>query len=115
MSDTPVIDANEFLMNDIGGMVVESRFVRPIEQELADLRRWKAEALSVMPPLQEIGREIGATLGQSIHDKILPELIRRREEIERLREAFKKPHPASPGYSSGEDNPPPRIFGGDGY
>lgn len=90
MSDTPVIDANEFLMNDIGGMVVESRFVRPIEQELADLRRWKAEALAVLPDFQEIGREIGVTLGDSVTDKILPELIRRREEIEILRWELEK-------------------------
>ncbi len=56
--------------------------------ERDNLRRWKAEALSVMPPLQEIGQEIGVTFGQAIHDKILPELIRRRGEIERLRQAL---------------------------
>ena len=53
--------------------------------ERDNLRRWKTEALTVMPPHQEIGQEIGVTLGSSIHDKILPELVRRREEIEILR------------------------------
>lgn len=56
-----------------------------LEKELADLRRWKAEALTVLPDCQAIGREIGVTFGDSVTDKILPELVRRREEIEDLR------------------------------
>lgn len=43
----------------------------PLSQ-LEELKRWKAEALSVMPDMQAIGKAIGVPLGQSIHDKILP-------------------------------------------
>lgn len=32
---------------------------------------WKESMLSVMPPMQEIGNELGVLLGDSIHDKIL--------------------------------------------
>jgi len=59
------------------------------EQLIAErdqLKKWKEEAISVMPPMQEIGEEIGVGFGQTIHDKILPELIRRREAKDRSRE-----------------------------
>lgn len=50
----------------------DKAFAQRLEQERDALARWKAEALSVMPPLQEIGAALGLTLGDSIHDKILP-------------------------------------------
>jgi hypothetical protein len=43
--------------------------------KLNQLKKWKEEAISVMPPMQEIGEEIGVGFGQTIHDKILPELM----------------------------------------
>lgn len=52
------------------------------------LEAWKAEALSVTPPLQEIGRELGVPLGESIHDKILPGIVALKAENQRLREAL---------------------------
>lgn len=53
------------------------------EKERDELAQWKESAMSVSPPLQEIARELGVGLGQSIHDKILPgirELKRRLGE-----------------------------------
>jgi len=84
MSDTPETDLFEINFPDapVSGW---KRIARRLERERDELRRWKTEALTVMPPYQEIGQEIGVTLGSSIHDKILPELVRRREEIETLR------------------------------
>ncbi len=41
-------------------------------EKVRDLEAWKKSALSVSPPLQEIGRELGLTIGESVHDKILP-------------------------------------------
>jgi hypothetical protein len=39
-----------------------------LHRENAELKAWKAEAISIMPDYQAIGAELGA----SIHDKILP-------------------------------------------
>jgi len=58
--------------------------VEKLIAERDELKRWKEGAISVMPPIQEIGKEIGVVFGQTIHDKILPELIRRRETARRL-------------------------------
>lgn len=87
MSDTltPETDSQRSCYGMRSELLVTKEFARSLERERNELRRWKAEALSVMPPLQEIGQEIGVPFGQSIHDKILPELVRRREEIEGLR------------------------------
>lgn len=41
------------------------------EQRATDAEAWKESMLSVMPPMQEIGNELGVLLGDSIHDKIL--------------------------------------------
>lgn len=40
--------------------------------ELEALRRWKAEAIEVMPDMQAIGKALGLRIDESIHDKILP-------------------------------------------
>jgi hypothetical protein len=41
-------------------------------EKVAELECWKKSAIAVMPPIQEIGRELDLKLGESIHDKILP-------------------------------------------
>ena len=56
------------------GAWVPVAFARRLERERDALARWKAEALSVDPPWQEIGVALGLPLGASIHDKILPAL-----------------------------------------
>jgi hypothetical protein len=46
-----------------------------LRRELRTLRKWKSEAMEIMAPIQDIGKEIGVPMGQSIHDKILPWII----------------------------------------
>lgn len=41
-------------------------------EDYEKLLRWKQEQMAVIPDWQEIGREMGLTLGDSVHDKILP-------------------------------------------
>ena len=89
MTDTPETDGIEFKTQP--GMMppfdtVPAEFARRLERERDELKIWKEGAISAMPPMQEIGEEIGVVFGQTIRDKILPELIRRREELERARE-----------------------------
>jgi post-segregation antitoxin (ccd killing protein) len=67
-------------------LLVERALEEQLIAERDQLKKWKEEAISVMPPMQEIGEEIGVGFGQTIHDKILPELIRRREAKDRSRE-----------------------------
>jgi hypothetical protein len=100
MSDTPETDLEDDLYLECAspcivkestgaiftGVLVPAEFARRLERERDQLKIWKEGAISVMPPIQEIGEEIGVVFGQTIHDKILPELIRRREAIERARE-----------------------------
>jgi chaperonin cofactor prefoldin len=83
MNDTPETDA--FKLDANWSPTEWFEFARRLERERDELKRWK-EAVSVMPPMQEIGKEIGVVFGQTIHDKILPELIRRRETLERATE-----------------------------
>ncbi len=54
------------------------------EQEIAELERWKREAIAVMPDYQAIGKALNIKLGESVHDKILPEITRLKELIDRL-------------------------------
>tara|TARA_R110000868_G_scaffold360906_1_gene622949 strand:- start:166 stop:459 length:294 start_codon:yes stop_codon:yes gene_type:complete len=56
-----------------------------LEQEAIELKAWKEAAMSVSPPLQEIARELGLPLGQSIHDRILPAIQRLKAEIDHLK------------------------------
>jgi hypothetical protein len=49
-------------------------------------RDWKQSAISVMPPLQEIGRELDLNLGESIHDKILPSIQKLKQQLATERE-----------------------------
>ena len=43
-----------------------------VKAERDELQYWKESAISVSPPMQEIGREIGCVMGDSVHDRILP-------------------------------------------
>jgi hypothetical protein len=54
------------------------------DAEIADLKRWKAEAVAVMPPMQEIGKALGINPGHFIHDKILPGIVALKEKINEL-------------------------------
>lgn len=49
-----------------------------VEEENKQLKAWKQEAMRVMADFQEIGKEIGVPLGQSIGDKILPYIRSKR-------------------------------------
>lgn len=44
----------------------------PEVEEVAALRRWKAEALQVMPDFQAIGKELGLGIGTDVSAQILP-------------------------------------------
>jgi hypothetical protein len=57
-----------------------------LQQQIDELRKWKAEAIAVMPDYQAIGKALGVPLGQSIHDKILPAIQEKDEELAALRE-----------------------------
>jgi hypothetical protein len=52
------------------------------DREVQTLKSWKAEALSVMPDYQAIGKALNIKLGESIHDKILSEIQRLKELIQ---------------------------------
>lgn len=57
----------------------------PESDELRDLRRWKEEALQVMPDFQAIGKLLNVPLGGSVSEQIIPRikaLIERAEEAE---------------------------------
>lgn len=49
------------------------------------LQAWKTEALYIMPDFPAIGRLLDIPLGETIHDKILPALIRLKRENELLK------------------------------
>lgn len=53
-------------------------------EKIKQLEYWKESAISVSPPLQEIGKALGLRLGTSIHDKILPGIIAANEKIAHL-------------------------------
>lgn len=57
-----------------------------LKAEVNSLRQWKYEAIAVMPDFQTIGRLLGLKLGQSVHDKIVPGIVKLKEENERLRQ-----------------------------
>lgn len=55
--------------------------IRTKDEELEALRRWKAEAVQVMPDFQKIGEILGLTIGQDVPAHIVPAM----EELVRLR------------------------------
>ncbi len=62
------------------------------EKECEELKGWKESMISVMPPIQEIGKAINVKPGESIHDKILPfidELKKDKERWQKTTERFK--------------------------
>lgn len=85
MSDTPKTDAMEASTCesiDVTSQMCGSHwpetakafleFARELERKIATLERWKTDALSVMPPLEDIAKELNVPLGVPIYDKILP-------------------------------------------
>lgn len=48
----------------------------PEQEELNELRAWKAEAMACTPDMQAIGEELHVNVGQSVYDKILPGIRR---------------------------------------
>lgn len=68
------------------------------QEEIEELRRWKAEALKVMPDFQAIGNALGIPIGETIHDKILP-------GIEKLKERAATPTIGARWVKAGEDRP----------
>lgn len=62
-------------LDDPGQVIYDLKeliFRLPKEDEIEELRSWKASAIKVMPDMQAIGKALRIGLGQSVHDKILP-------------------------------------------
>lgn len=57
------------------------QMVAQLFDHIEKLEEWKASAISVTPPLQEIAQALGLPLGVSIHDKILPGIVGMKETI----------------------------------
>lgn len=57
--------------------------------EIKALKEWKESAMNVMPDYQAIGKALNVPLGQSVHDKILPELSAKDKRIKELEEALR--------------------------
>ncbi len=53
-----------------------------LEAKVAELENWKREAQEVMPPFQEIGKQLGVRPGESVHDKILPGIVGLKNAVE---------------------------------
>lgn len=93
MSDTPRTDEVAFKVEHRGinnaweTEHVYSSFARELEAENEELREWKKSAISVMPPIQEIGKELNVRLGHSVHDKILPGIQALKAENKRYQRA----------------------------
>jgi hypothetical protein len=52
-----------------------------IQDVVEPLWGWKKSAIEVMPDMQAIGKELGLTVGQSVHDKILPGILKLKQEL----------------------------------
>jgi hypothetical protein len=68
---------------DVNGSneVVCADFARQLERELAELREWKMQAMLVMPDFQQIGTELGLTIGDNVCAEILPGIRRLNREL----------------------------------
>jgi hypothetical protein len=68
---------------DVNGSneVVCADFARQLERELAELREWKRQAMMVMPDFQQIGTELGLTVGDNVCAEILPGIRRLNREL----------------------------------
>lgn len=60
-------------------------YVNELLKESKELKAWKAEAIKVMPPLQEIGKELGLPLGSFVSPQILPKIKELKAENKRLK------------------------------
>lgn len=58
------------------GYSLASAEIEELKKEVQQLRQWKAEAISVTPDMQAIGKALNIQLGASVYDKILPEILR---------------------------------------
>jgi hypothetical protein len=58
------------------GLIELAKEIERLRGENDQLQAWKKEAIAVMPDYQAIGKAIGVKLGESVHDKILPEINR---------------------------------------
>lgn len=82
-----ISDSERAKYGPIWEVVSDIRQQLATEQEKAEqLEAWKQSALSVRLPMQEIGKELGLTLGDSIHDKILPAIKTIKPLVEALEE-----------------------------
>ena len=76
------------MMPSCGCQSCEERYwldaIAELEEEIERLKEWKESALKVMPPMQKIAKTLDLPLGESIHDKILPEIERLKAKVERL-------------------------------
>lgn len=52
-----------------------------LQAEVEQLRQWKEEAMEIMSDFQEIGKEIGLPLGNSIGKSILPYIKKLKAEL----------------------------------
>lgn len=58
--------------------------IEELRLKVKELEVWKKQAIEVMPPYQEIAQELGIKLGESIHDKILPNIKMLKKRISEL-------------------------------
>lgn len=47
------------------------------------LNEWKRSVIETMPDMQKVGELIGLSIGESVHDKIIPWMIEMKEKHER--------------------------------
>lgn len=70
--------------------------IEGLKQRILNLEYWKAQALKVDPPIQEIGYElrdvIPISMGDSIHDKILPGIRVLKARVEDLQRQIENNH-----------------------
>lgn len=114
MSATPRTDAAVFTAETYAGNVYEAvdpDVARQLETELIaalaerdGLQQWKESAMSVTPPMQEIGRALGVRLGSSIHDKILPGITKLRADLAARDAVIEKMKTALNHWNKGEQH-----------
>lgn len=73
--------------DNVRDLIIDCRTeIENLQRERDDLKNWKESALVEFNKIQtqEIGKEIGVTLGSSIHEQILP-AIKNLKKIEHLK------------------------------
>lgn len=56
---------------------------RQLGKTVAELKRWKKEAIEVWPDMQKIGELLELPCGETISDKIIPGIIKLKNDLER--------------------------------